>query len=217
MTTTVDLTLPADSFPLGGLLDGGTRVVELERLVPLGESVVPFFWVAGGDGEDAEAVEAAVVDLPAVETVERLTTAGDRHLFGVAWSEDVGGVVPPLAATDGAVLGGAGREGRWELRLRLRFPTHDALRRFGDACRERGVRFDVAGVYGSRPPVVRDRLTPTQWETVTVAHDRGYFEVPRRATLGDLAEHFDVSEQAVSQRLRRALDALVGGVRTDSS
>lgn len=215
MTTTVDLTLPADSFPLGGLLDDGTRVVELERLVPLGGSVVPFFWVDGGDGEDAEAVEAAVVDLPAVEAVDRLTTSGERHLFEVAWSEDVGGVVPPLAAADGAVLGGVGWEGRWE--LRLRFPTHDALRRFGDACRERGVRFDVAGVYGSRPPVARDRLTPTQWETVTVAHDRGYFEVPRRATLGDLAEQFDVSEQAVSQRLRRALDALVGGVRTDSS
>jgi predicted DNA binding protein len=47
------------------------------------------------------------------------------------------------------------------------------------------------------------------------AHERGYFEVPRRATLSDLAREFGVTEQAISQRLRRAMNAVVGGLVFD--
>ncbi|WP_254546262.1 helix-turn-helix domain-containing protein [Halomarina pelagica] len=46
-------------------------------------------------------------------------------------------------------------------------------------------------------------LSPTERRTLEVAVNEGYFESPRGATLGTLAERFDVSKPAVSKTLRR--------------
>jgi predicted DNA binding protein len=47
-------------------------------------------------------------------------------------------------------------------------------------------------------------LSPTERRTLEAAVDGGYFESPREASLGDLAEEFGVSKTAVSKNLRRA-------------
>ncbi len=54
-----------------------------------------------------------------------------------------------------------------------------------------------------------DRLTPRQLEAVTIAHDRGYYDVPRTASLEAVADALDCSESAASGLLRRAERALV--------
>jgi len=46
-------------------------------------------------------------------------------------------------------------------------------------------------------------LTDTEQETLTVAANHGYYQTPRKITLGDLADHFDISKTAVSMNLRR--------------
>ena len=46
-------------------------------------------------------------------------------------------------------------------------------------------------------------LSGTERETLETAVSEGYFESPRDATLGALAEEFDVSKPAVSKNLRR--------------
>lgn len=46
-----------------------------------------------------------------------------------------------------------------------------------------------------------DSLTDKQREAVSSAVELGYYETPRRANLGDLAERLEVSRSAVSQRL----------------
>ena len=46
-------------------------------------------------------------------------------------------------------------------------------------------------------------LSETERETLEAAVSAGYFESPRDATLGSLAEEFDVSKPAVSKNLRR--------------
>jgi predicted DNA binding protein len=52
-------------------------------------------------------------------------------------------------------------------------------------------------------------VTPLQRETLTEAVRMGYYEVPREATLEDLSEAFDVSRQAISERLSRGVAGLV--------
>jgi len=47
-------------------------------------------------------------------------------------------------------------------------------------------------------------LTPTERETFEVASRNGYYETPRKTTLEDLAEHFEISKTAVSMNLRRS-------------
>ncbi|WP_459820800.1 helix-turn-helix domain-containing protein [Halorubrum luteum] len=63
---------------------------------------------------------------------------------------------------------------------------------------------------GSPPCVITvDDLSEQQLETAEVAVERGYYEKPREASLSELAEEFDVSNSAVSQRLSNVERKLV--------
>jgi len=53
------------------------------------------------------------------------------------------------------------------------------------------------------------KLTEKQRRTLEMALDAGYYEEPRRADLGDLADRTGVSKSAISQRLRAAEAKLV--------
>jgi predicted DNA binding protein len=41
---------------------------------------------------------------------------------------------------------------------------------------------------------------------------RGYFEIPRRVTLTDLAEELGITRQATSERIRRGVNAVLRSV-----
>ncbi len=55
----------------------------------------------------------------------------------------------------------------------------------------------------------REDLTMTQTRTLLDALERGYYQVPRQTTLVELADMYGVSDQAVSERLRRATAKLI--------
>lgn len=59
------------------------------------------------------------------------------------------------------------------------------------------------GEYSGRDGV-SNRLTPRQEKLLRSAYDRGYYEVPRSADLGELARRFDLDKSTVSEHLRRA-------------
>lgn len=52
-------------------------------------------------------------------------------------------------------------------------------------------------------------LTAERYEVLTAAAERGYFDVPRRLTMTELAEELDISQQALSERLRRGHGTLI--------
>jgi len=59
----------------------------------------------------------------------------------------------------------------------------------------------------SEPP--GDGLTDRQHEALRIAYERGYFDIPRRAALEDVAEELDITPSSVSERLRRAQTQLI--------
>lgn len=54
-----------------------------------------------------------------------------------------------------------------------------------------------------------DGLTDRQQEALRTAYELGYFEIPRRASLEDVAAELDISASSVSERLRRAQTQLI--------
>lgn len=54
-----------------------------------------------------------------------------------------------------------------------------------------------------------DGLTDRQYEALRTAHELGYFDVPRRASLDEIADELDVSASSASERLRRAQAQLI--------
>lgn len=54
-----------------------------------------------------------------------------------------------------------------------------------------------------------DGLTDRQREALRIAYERGYFHIPRQASLEDVAAELDLSPSSVSERLRRAQTQLI--------
>lgn len=59
---------------------------------------------------------------------------------------------------------------------------------------------------GSRrhPFAVYEELSEEQLQTLVVAYEKGFFEVPQEVTSTEIAEELGLSQSAVSERLRRA-------------
>jgi hypothetical protein len=56
-------------------------------------------------------------------------------------------------------------------------------------------------------------MTDAQREALVTAHEMGYFDVPRNATLADVADELGVAPPSLSERLRRAQSHLVARLR----
>lgn len=174
--------------------------------------------------DEFEAVETALEADPSVRSSTRLADQGGRRLYRVTLTEsEHGAVMMPRFVEVGAVLEEAigTDEGWW---CRVRFPKREAFQRIHRFCRDQDIEFEFGRVfelatdgYGVNP--LPSMLTERQWETLRIAWEEGYFEVPRRITLAALAEKFGISDTAVSQRLRRAhasICAYLFGVETRS-
>jgi len=62
---------------------------------------------------------------------------------------------------------------------------------------------------GPTTTVRTGELTKKQRETLVRTIDTGYYDTPRQAALNELRDDLDISESAVSQRLRKAESTIV--------
>jgi len=85
------------------------------------------------------------------------------------------------------------------------------LSTFQEDCYEAGIPLDIARIYNPTKPDAGPwyGLTARQRETVRAAVEGGYDSLPRRISTREPAEEFDVSDQAITERLRRAIETLV--------
>lgn len=205
MTVIADITIPSEEFELGRVFDEHPDItIDLERIVPLGDAVIPLFWITSGD---ADAIESTLLDSPHTEIARNLTDAGDRVLFEVRWDLEIDGIIQPLIETNGRVLEATGNADEWE--FRVRFSAQEHLNEFNQAATDKGIPVTLRHLYNPTPPEEQSPMSDEQHEVITEAYRRGYFNVPRDVTAADLANSFEVSDSAVSQRLRRGLSTLV--------
>lgn len=210
MAVVVELTIDADAFDLGrvtSVLDGVH--VELERVVPTGRDVMPYFWA---EAPDFEAFERAVRENDLVESLEAVSRVRDRVLYHVVWHETAASLTRILEESGATVLQATGNE-RWVFELRFR--DHAGLREFHDSCQERGLDFHVDRIYAldrDAEAAFELGLTGEQHDALLAAVEHGYFEVPRGGTLADVADELGISQQAASERVRRGANAVLESV-----
>lgn len=216
MSVVAEFSIPAGTFGLGRLLAGGDEVgIELERLVPTGNEVMPYFW-ARIPGRGFEAFEREVREDPLVSGLEVVDRLDDETLYAIEWKRIPESLVRGIARTGGAILEGRGSNGRW--RFVIRFPDQARLTAFNDFLEDHGIDIEVHRVY-TKSERGRERafdLTGEQREAIVSAVRRGYFEVPRGVTLGDLAEELGITSQAASERVRRGANAVLRGALLES-
>ena len=216
MSVIATIEVAADEFVLGEALSTNPGIeVRLERVVPLGSTFVPYVW-AGNDS--VEGVESALRAAADVESFAVLDAANGEALVRVTWREDVDGLLEVVARSEATVLEAVGEAGRW--RFQLRFATHDDLTEFYRRCVDRGVSLDLRSVHepgAASEAGVELGLTDTQRETLLLALAAGYFDVPRRTNLTELAAELGVSDTATSQRIRRGVASLLEATIAEST
>jgi predicted DNA binding protein len=207
MATEMEFTIPVTEFPLGSVFDNLSGVtVELERLIPHETLSIPYFWVRGASSTDMKAPfdpHAGVTDIRLVDSVE------DEYLMRAEWVREYDGVLSALAETDLTVLSGVGTDDGW--RFEVRGDTQEAIAAFRKRCQENDISITISTVHALLP-IQGDsyKLTETQREALVLAHERGYYDTPREASLEEIADELGITQQSLSSRLRRGYRRLVG-------
>ncbi|RKD97327.1 putative DNA binding protein [Halopiger aswanensis] len=158
-------------------------------------------------GAEFDAFEAALEADPTAADPVLVDRYTDRRVYRVAVADRTLTFVEQTAAVGGRVLEMTSCRAGWC--VQLRFPSRDDLVSFNEYCRERGISLTVDHLRVSDDEddgVVA--LTEKQQELLAVAHEEGYFDVPRGISQDELADRLGVSKSAISQRLRRAIGEL---------
>jgi len=200
-------TVPADEFALHHVLESVPEArFRVERVIESGDdAIMPLVRVCGGD---RGAIEAALADDPTVDDVTLLGAFDDELLFRMEWYDRVRLLVQMITNARATILDAFGGGDRWQ--LRVLFPDHETVSRTHEFCETHGLGFDVESIRElEEEPAGRYGLTQDQYEALALAAEHGYYDVPRSATLEELAEIAGVSHQALSERLRRGMEGLV--------
>ncbi|MDF9745515.1 helix-turn-helix domain-containing protein [Natrinema salsiterrestre] len=208
MATEATFTVPSDQFPLGSVFDRFPDVtVELERIIPARDVVVPYFWVRGTRVDD---IEAAFTDHPGVERIDLVDSVADEYLLRVEWSREYRGVLNALTETAIPLVEAVGTSQQWTFDVRGDDRSDIAV--FQKRCREDEVPITLTKLTALTPieTATEAALTEPQAEALVLAYDRGYFNSPRDVTMAELGEELGITQQAVASRLRRGIDRLLG-------
>ena len=101
-------------------------------------------------------------------------------------------------------------DGEWSFTVRFR--DHADLTRFHQYYQDNDFPVHVDRVYapdGESRTEYGFGLTPEQRETLLMAVEKGYFSVPRKTKLEEIAEAVGITQQAASERVRRGAETVL--------
>ncbi len=163
---------------------------------------MPFWWVSGNTETFTE--EPRLNSRLIFEDTEN-----QPKLYSFEWNHMQDELVQALVLSDAIVLDVEGNHERWS--FRVLFEEHKDISTFYSHCTDKDVGIEVKKM--GRPSSLSERslatMTATQARTLVDAYEAGYFDIPRKTSIVELSERYGVSDQAVSERIRRATAQLV--------
>lgn len=208
MTVVANLAVRSEDCTLAEALSLPDGVsVRLTQVTQEDGQIVPYFWMTVPDGADFE--DEVLAD----ERVHGLTAIDERAnktLYRLEWRpSDEDGVLSALLGADVLIESATGSNGVWTFRLWA--PDYRALSTVRETAAGHDGDLSVNRLY-SVPPgeeASATGLTAKQEAALVLAYERGYFEVPREATMSDIADELGISDSAAAQRISRGLSTLV--------
>lgn len=204
MVGMVPVTVTVDSFALG---DTFGRVPDAEfHTAPVvaqeAGTAIPLLWASTADHG---AVEAALqADATTVDACQ-LSRQEGQSLYRVVWQPGVQAILEALLGRFGSLLDAHGARTGWSFRLIFR--QRSSVDDLADRCRDLGLDAVVQGPTTDRSNGAS--VSEKQLEALSAALRMGYYAVPRRRTLEDIADEVGVSHQALSERLRRGQQGII--------
>lgn len=207
MAIEASFTIEQENFPLSAVFEQLTDVtIELDRVVPTGEAVIPYFWISAADTDKLTTNLSADIGINQVKIIDRL----EQQMFvRIDWNLNYESVLTAIVNTEVNLLSGIGKNDRWTFEVRAN--EQQELSDFQTYCREHDIPINLTELHAISS-LKSDReydLTEGQRKALVLAYSRGYFDSPRDATQEDLTDELGITRQAVSSRLHRGLRRLV--------
>jgi hypothetical protein len=140
---------------------------------------------------------------------ERVTETGeDEAIYSVKYTDRATVLSPVVSTANGVILDMENEGSAWMLTVWMSERTD--LAHLWDYARRNDIGIELLRVneYASLGSADAG-LTDSQREALLVAFEKGYFEEPRDATLGEVAAELDISQPAASGLLRRGIKRLI--------
>lgn len=204
-----------DALPL---VDVATAVPETKIILDLqyNHGDRPLFLITvTGDAE--QPFETALADTYDVGDWTRIGQAGDTRRYQIqpalSFEEQLGGHIDDLAGLEDLATAEAfidrilvetdgWRQTGW-------FADRDEFSKFSSFWQQNSdFRLDRLSRDGMAEPP-GEGLTNRQYEALRIAYEGGYFEIPRRISLEEIAAELDITASSVTERLRRAQTQLI--------
>ena len=208
MAIVAEFTIDASEFPLGSVFEDLPDIaLELERVVPTQQALIPYLWVHGVTAEELETLLDRPSSMGGFEIVD---TVDGEYLLRLEWETDLDGVVEAISGTDVVVLSGTGTADRWT--FEIRGDDREAVSEFQQHCRVHEIPITLTAVHELSRLRWGDEfgLTAAQREALELAYERGYFKTPREASLEEIAIDLDITGQSLGSRIRRGTHRLIG-------
>ncbi|WP_207588112.1 bacterio-opsin activator domain-containing protein [Halomontanus rarus] len=215
MATEATFTIPSDQFPLGSVFEQLPAVtIELERIIPARDVVVPYFWVRGTEVDD---IESAFTDHPGVVDIRLVDSVADEYLLRVEWTLEYDGVLSTLTETEVPLIKAIGTNQQWTFDIRA--DDRRDIASFQERCREIDIPITLTKLHALTPIETETEavLTDPQQEALVLAYNLGYFNSPRDVTMEEIGDELGITQQAVASRLRRGIDQILGSTLSDVS
>jgi len=205
MSVITEVRISPDDFELGQILKvEQASAIELETLVPSGDVTAPLFWVY-------EPMEDGFLDTveryPTVNSVTEVDVFEDRTLFRLDWDASQDHFFQCILDHEGQILSATGTPDKWD--FEIRFSSREDLSQYQDCCENAHISLDILCVFNPTDPEAGPwyGLSEPQREALTLAIRMGYYDIPRGCTTEELADKLGISDQAATERLRRAIGA----------
>ena len=161
-------------------------------------------------GEEFDTFERELQQDHTVAEPVLVETYEGRRVYRLEPISTVELIAPRCPELDARILDVESGDGGWIVRMQI--PTRQALVSFREYCLENDVTFRVNQLGNATDHEESDvvGLTEKQKQLLRMAFECGYYEIPRRISQNELAHELDISTSAISQRLRRDTEQLIG-------
>ncbi|WP_313692294.1 helix-turn-helix domain-containing protein [Halorarum halobium] len=194
-------------FPLAAVFsEFPAAEIELDRVVPTDEFLIPYFWVRDIEIEN---ISMENVAHPGIHDIRVVDTVDGAAFLRIDWDLAYESVLTAIIETNVTLISALGSQTQWSFEFRAE--SQQDLADFQSYCRDHDIPLELTKLHALSPLASGQEydLTDAQREAMTVAYTLGYFESPREATRQDVANELGISPQAVGSRLQRGTRRLI--------
>lgn len=180
--------------------------IELDRVVPTNDVIIPYFWLDNLDGDD---IEMSGIEHPGITDLSIIDDVDGEVLVRIEWDFEYESILTGILDTDVELVSAIGQESKWTFELRA--DDQQALSEFQSYCTERGIPVELVQLHALSPMHSGNEydLTEAQREALTLAYSSGYYDSPRSASQEEVAEELEITRQALGSRLQRGTRRLI--------